>query len=194
MKSIRSVINISLTLIFIFFSVCHTIAQKEPKERLYESWIRVYNIQSVVYSGYLLESKDSSLVIGGNIYKKRTPENIYENLEIPYQDISQMYVRNKDSKRTGAGIGALAGVALSLVNVIGIYSGDGLPFPNYMVIPTIILESAVFISVGAGIGAGIGSIKKKVPFYREPERYQENKDLLINYVKNASGDNKNRKK
>lgn len=188
MNQNRFALSIILTLFVLLFIVNHSSAQwwLSQEESHYKAWILINRIQSE-YSGYLLESKDSSIVFEGYTYIKGTNENTFENLEIPYQDISRIYVRKKGKLLRGAFYGALVGALIGFASAFEVYG----PIPDFEINFEIVVYSTV---LGAGIGAGIGSIKKEVSVYHDPERYQENKDLLINYVKNAPGDNKNREK
>lgn len=161
------VLLIGLTLSF------NMVGQKKDKKRsTYKTWVSLLDNKSVV-KGYFHELKDSSIVIFNSKNK--------ELIELPVSNIDKIKIRKKNRIGRGAGIGAASGLLFGAI--LGYSDGDDPPDTilfRYTAEEKAGASAIMFLPIGAGIGAGIGSIKKHFDIGGSIVNYKALKPKLSN--------------
>lgn len=161
-----------LLLIGLFMSFSNFAQSKQKKAKKYKAWISLLDDKSVV-KGYFNDLKDSSIVVLDSKNKER--------IELPVNNIDMIKIRRKNRIGRSAGIGAASGFVFGAI--LGYSDGDDPPDTflfKYTAEEKAGASAILLMPIGAGIGAGIGSFKKKFDIGGSMVNYKALKPKLSN--------------
>lgn len=156
--------NFALLMLVLFgsFGVAHSQYQPIKKPKPYDSWIKT---TGGLHKGILYHIQDSTIQLSN------TYTNSYSSLH--FQDINQIQVRRKNSVLRGAIIGGVIGLLPSIVLATEIKDEADLLY-----VPIVMILGAGGLAFGAGIGAGVGSIRITIPIERRRENFDRYRSKL----------------
>jgi hypothetical protein len=163
-----------LMAILLSFSFGINAQNSTKKNKFHKVWIKT--LDGSKESGILHSVDESSVNISKNNYFD------IENLTyIDRENIDVIKIRRKGKIGKGAWIGAASGAGFGVI--LGLATEDS----NWE--GAVSTASGLFFGlVGTGVGAAVGSVKKKVKINGEPSLYKDNLDFLqsISLVTNNS--------
>jgi len=151
-------------------------AQEAPeKTKIYRTWISLskepYKIRGVLY-----QVNDSSILVSNSFKIQDYSLGRYATVELNIEHIMKIDLRDKNSVRNGALVGAVAGLAFG--GIVG-YAEGGSYF--FSATETALIVGVPFSIVGAGLGAFIGSSKVVIPINGSLRTFNRNKNKLREY-------------
>ncbi len=149
---------------------------RDPK--MYKTWI-TSNIVPYKTIGVLFAVKDSSIIVSNSLRNNDYAKGMFETKELNIKDIEMIQIREKDRAANGMITGALVGAVAAAA--IGLVYGDKRPCSNWpcFYAEDIALITAIpLMTIGAGIGAIIGSVKVKIPIGGSADNFYKNKTKL----------------
>ena len=158
--------------VIIAFSVFNIYSQDANRQRnIFKVWVDLNH--EIDIRGYLVELKDSSVVIIDNL--------MFEKREIKISAIKQLKFRSKGRIGRGLAIGAGTGLVLGVIG--GYADGDDEPgFLSLTAEDKAIGLGFTMLTIGGGIGAIVGAIKKKYKLNGQQESYNSYRGKMNRYV------------
>lgn len=150
--------------------------EKIKKVKIYKTWVSLMDESEI--HGILYQLKDSSILV--------TNMKMEESQEIDIKDIQKIKIRRKNSIGRGAIIGGASGLVVG--GLIGYMNGDdedsdnGLNFIAMSAEEKAVSSGILFMTLGAGTGILIGTIKKKFDINGNISNYNKNIQQLRKYV------------
>jgi hypothetical protein len=157
--------------------------ERDDKIRISKIWISGnlrYDIEGVLYS-----LTDSSVLVSRSLVALDYKTNSFRTNEILVKNIETIKVRKKNSIAIGAVSGFVSGLVLGII--IGYVQGDDPEYSSPFQSLSRTAGQKAFIwgiplsLAGAGIGAGIGSIRVNFPIHGKVENFRTHKNTLNNY-------------
>ncbi|WP_162055077.1 hypothetical protein [Pontibacter pamirensis] len=139
-----------------------------------------------MYKGVLLSTSDSTIQVLPNAKSYTFPLTAAQTpISIPVTAIEEIRFRSKGSPGRGALFGGLIGIATGAI--IGFADGDDEgTFLAFSAEDKALMGSTLLLLPGVGIGAVVGSGKKKVYIQGKPEVYQRARGSLQQYALQSS--------
>ncbi len=148
---------------------------KTKKVKVYKIWITKMDGSKVRGFFYAADAQ------GVTISKSKTPDES-NLLSVEAENISLIKMRRKGAVGKGAGIGFLSGAAVG--GIIGYAAGDAQE-PGFFALTKETKAGGaaiLFGLVGTGVGAIVGTGKKKIPIDGNIETYRIRLNSLTNYA------------
>lgn len=163
--------NAVICLMVICCSFCLSAQKRKGKPRVYKVWVELKNKDNI--KGYLIQLKDSAIVIVEN--------SLTEPLPVSIANIEELKFRRKGKIGMGLGIGAGAGLVLGAIT--GYASGDDEPgFFSMTAEDKAVVSGILLVPVGAGIGALVATGRSKYPIHGELKNYINYRRELDKYI------------
>ena len=164
----------TFTAILLVFSSFFMVYGQGEKRKIYKVWVE-FNDDRENVKGKLIRMNDSTLVMQ---YWKEEKEE-----EINIQEIYRLKFRKNRAIGKGVGLGVGIGVLAGVI--AGLAEGDD--EPGFIALSAEQKAGGYGVGlapIGAGIGAAIGSLKKKYEINGDQETYERLKPELSKYVSN----------
>lgn len=163
--------NIALmVLVFLFIAPGLHGQNKKEKIKVYKVWVTKMDGSNV--RGFFYAADEQGITIS----KSKTPDES-NLLMVEAGNISLIKLRRKGAVGKGAGIGFLSGAAVGAI--IGLADGDEFLFPKEAKAG---IAGAFIGVIGTGVGAIVGTGKKKIPIDGNAETYRIQLNSLTNYT------------
>lgn len=148
---------------------------------MYRCWV-YFEGSTSVYEGVLLSTGDSAIQVLPNAKRYTLPLTAAQTpISIPATAIKEIRFRSKGSPVRGALLGGLIGIATG--TIIGFVDGDDEgTFLAFSAEDKAIIGSTLLLLPGVGIGALVGSGKKKINIQGNLSNYQNARSSLQQYA------------
>lgn len=158
-------------LIFIIsFSLLYSNIQAQSRN--YKTWVYLMD-SGIVYEGYL-ESVEDSLLNLFSYDESNKPGHIVNQISV--HEIKMLNFRKKGKLVSGIALGSLIGAFVAA----GI--SQGVPFKDSGNKGLLIIYPLVGGVLGGVVGAGIGSVKIKIPINANLKEWESKKDKIKKYL------------
>lgn len=163
--------NIALTvLVFLFIAPGLHSQNRKEKIKVYKVWVT--KMDGSKQKGFFYAADEKGITIS----KSKTPDKSKLVL-VEAKSINIIKIRRKGAVGKGAGIGFLSGAAVGAI--IGFADGDEFLFPKEAKAG---IAGAFIGVIGTGVGAIVGTGKKKILIDGNAETYRIQLNSLTNYT------------
>jgi len=171
-------------LLFLLMTPCilpESFAQKDTVvKKVYQTYVSFLSKKRTL-SGYLLDVKDSSVVITSSpklnyLYKGR-----YKSAELDYDNINCIKVRNKSTRGLLALVGGVTGALIGLAIILPQQIKDDNELAGLINCFSIMGVTVGSAAIGVTVGLAIGSVKKSYRIDGKWEEFDRQRPVLEGY-------------